>query len=73
VQLRGKLEKKVSEMLKRDSEMQQKESALLATQQDLEEMQQHAEGTEATLRSERDVFEEVRECLNDDLSWVLIA
>jgi len=60
-------------MLKRDSELQQKEYALLAAQQELEEMQQRAEGTEATLRSERDIFNEARECPHDDLSRALIA
>jgi len=32
-----------------------------------------AEETEATLRSERDAFEEVRECLTDDFDRVQIA
>ena len=54
--LREQLGKKGSEML--DSELQQKEYALLAAQQALEEMRQRAEGEEATLRFERDVFEE---------------
>jgi len=27
----------------------------------------------ATLRSERDAFKEVKECLNDELSWAQIA
>ena len=36
-------------------------------------MHQHAEGVEATLRSEQDAFEETMECLNDDLSRAQIA
>jgi len=47
-----------SKMLEKDSELQQKGSALLAAQQALEGMRQRTKGTEATLRSERDVFEE---------------
>jgi len=57
-------------MLKRDSELQQKEFALLKARQDLEEMWLRAE---AALRLERDAFEEARECLNDDLNRVQIA
>jgi len=60
-------------MLKRDSELQQKESALLAVQQELEEMRQRAEETEAALRSERDAFEEAKKCLNDNLNQVQTA
>jgi len=52
-----------SEMLKKDSELQQRGFALLATQQALEEIRQRAEEAEATLRSERDVFEETVEHL----------
>ena len=55
-------------MLEKDSELQQKESELLAAQQALEEMHQRAERAEATLRSKRDAFEEVMEYLKDDLS-----
>ena len=55
-------------MLEKDPELQQKESTLLAAQQALEEMRQCAKGAEATLRSERDTFEEVMEYLKDDLS-----
>ena len=58
-QLRGELEKG-SEMLKRDSELQQKESVLLEARQDLEGMQVRAEEAEAALRPKRDAFEEVR-------------
>ena len=36
-------------------------------------MCQHAVGTKATLRSERDSFEEAMECLKDDLSQAQIA
>ena len=54
-------------MLKRDSELQQKEFALLKARQDLEEMWLRAE---AALRLERDAFEEARGCLNDDLNRV---
>ena len=41
---------------------------LQTIQRELEEMRQHAEEEEATLRSERDAFEEERECLKDNLS-----
>ena len=51
-----------------DFELQQKASALLATQQAFEEISQRAEGAKATLRSERDAFEEAMEYLKDDLS-----
>ena len=50
VQLRVELEKKGSEMLKRNPELQQ-ESALLAAQQELKEMRQRAEEAEAVPRS----------------------
>ena len=43
------------------------------TQQELGEMRQRAEGAEATLRSERDAFEEAEECHEDDLRRTLIA
>ena len=72
-QLKEELEKKGSEALDRDSELQQKEFALQAAQQELEKMRQRAEGAEATLRSERDAFEEAQECLKDDLSRALVA
>ena len=64
--------KKGSEILE-DSELQQKESALLAAQQAPEEMRQHAEGVEATLRFKRDAFEEAMEYLKNDLSRAQIA
>ena len=67
-----KLGKKGSEMLK-DSELHQRESALLAAQQALEEACQRADNAKATLRSERDAFEEAIECLNDDLGRTQIA
>ena len=60
-------------MLNRNSELQQKKSALLAAQQELEEMHQRAEEAEATLRSERDAFEKATECLNDELTRAQIA
>jgi len=60
-------------MLKKNSKLQQIEYALLTAQQVLEETCQHAEGTEATLRSEQDAFEETMECLNDDLSRAQIT
>ena len=50
--VRQKLGKKGLEMLEKDFVLQQKESALLAAQQALEEMRQRAERAEATLRSE---------------------
>ena len=71
-QLSGELEKKGLKILKRDSELQQKEFALQTVQQELEKIHQHAEGAETTLRLERDTFEET-ECLEDDLSRALIA
>ena len=39
-------------MLKRDSELQQKEFVMQVAQQELKERRQRAEGAEATLRSE---------------------
>ena len=60
-------------MLEKDSELQQRGSALLAAQQPLEEMRQRAEGAKATLRSERDAFEETVEYIKDDLSRAQIA
>ena len=59
-------------MLK-DSELHQREFALLAAQHALEEARQRADGAEAILRSERDAFEEAVECLNDDLGRAQIA
>ena len=59
-------------MLK-DSELHQRKSALLAAQQALEEARQRADGAKASLRSERDTFEEVMECLTDDLGRAQIA
>jgi len=73
VQLRGKLEKKGSEVLKRNSELQQKKFALLEARQDLEGMRLGAKEAEAALRSEGDAFEEVMDCLTDDLNWVQIS
>ena len=43
------------------------------TQRELEKMHQRAERAEGTIRLERDVFEEARECLEDDLSRALIV
>jgi len=60
-------------VLKRDSELQQKDSALLEARQDLEGMRLRAEEAEAALRSKRDAFEEVRKCLTNDLDRVQIA
>jgi len=60
-------------MLKKDSELQQKESILLAAQQALEETRQRAESAKATLRSEQNTFEETTKCPNDDLSREHIA
>ena len=68
----GDREKKGSEMQK-DSKLQQKESALLEVWQDLERMRVRVEEAEAALRSERNAFEEVRECISDDLNRVQIA
>ena len=62
-----------SEMLKIDSELHQKEFALQTAEQELKEMRQRAEKAETTLRSERDTFEETKECLGDDLSRALVA
>ena len=45
------LKKKGSEMLKRDSELQQKESTLVAAHQEHEEMRQRLDEAEAALRS----------------------
>ena len=47
-QLRRELEKKGLEVLKRDSELQQKKLVLQAAQQELEEMHQRAKGAKAT-------------------------
>jgi len=47
-------------MLKRDSGLQQKESALQMAQQELKEMHQRTEGAEATMRSEHIILEETR-------------
>ena len=63
---RGGAGKKGLEMLK-DSKLHQREFALLVAQQALEEARQRVDGAEATLRFERDAFEEAMECLNDDL------
>jgi len=71
--LREEPRKKGSEMLEKDFELQQRGYALLAAQQALEEMRQCAKGAKATLRSERDVFEEKVEYLKDDLSQAQIA
>ena len=73
VQLKGELEKKGSEVLKRDSELQQRESALLEARQDLEGMRLRAEEAGVALRSDQDAFEKVRECLIVDLNRVQIA
>jgi len=53
VHLRGEVDKKGSEMLKRDSELQQKEFAQLQARQVLEGIRLRAEEAEAALRSER--------------------
>ena len=55
------------EILGKDSELHQRECALLAAQHALEEVRQRPNGIEATQRSVPD-FEEMMECLNDDLS-----
>jgi len=60
-------------VLKRDSELQQEEFALLEARQDLEGVRLCAEKAEVALRSERDTFEEVRECLSDCLNRVLMT
>ena len=44
-----------------------------SAQQGLEEMRGRAEEAETTMKSERAAFEEVKECLKDDLSRVLIS
>ena len=59
-------------MLK-DSELHQRESALLTAQHALEEAYQRADGVKATLRSGRDAFEEAIECLNDNLGRAQIT
>ena len=65
------MEKRGSEILE-DSELHQRESALLVAQQALEEACQRADGAEAILRSKRYIFEEAIECFNDDLGLSLI-
>ena len=67
------LEKKGSEILEKDSELHQRDSARLVAQQALDEASRGADGAEATLKSERDVFEEAIECHNDDLGRAQIA
>ena len=69
----GRAGEKGSEILEKDSELHQREFALLVAQQTLDEVRRCADGTEATLRSKRDVFEEAMECLNDDLGRTQIA
>ena len=56
VRLEEELGKRGSKMLKKYSELHQRESALLAAPQALEEMCQRADGAEAILRSELDAF-----------------
>ena len=43
------------------------------TQGDLEEACQHTKVAEATLESGRDIFEEGKECLEEDLDQVLVT
>ena len=57
-------------MQKRDSELQHKESLLLEAWQDLVAMRLRAEEAEAALRSEQGAFQELRECLTNDLNRV---
>ena len=68
----GGAREKGSEILE-DSELHQRESALLVAPQALDETRRRADGAEATLRSKQDIFEEAMEYPNNDLGRTQIA